>query len=82
MMGVSVTKLKEARFEVLTVTSILILFFRVATPCTLVGRYNISEKHTDLNMETAYFSETLASTYETTRRHNPEQHHQGKTKFV
>jgi hypothetical protein len=34
-----------------------------------------------LKMETVCFSETLVSTYESTRRHNPEQHRPGKLKI-
>jgi hypothetical protein len=52
------------RFEVLTAVKMMILLFWVVTPCRLVG----------LKMETVCFSETLASTDESTRRQNPEQH--------
>jgi hypothetical protein len=35
---------------------------------------NVSEKHTVSIFREVCFSETLVSTYESTRRHNPEQH--------
>jgi hypothetical protein len=51
----------------------------VLTPCKVVGRYQrfggILSPFSGLktmNMETWYFSETLISTYESTRLHNPE----------
>jgi hypothetical protein len=41
----------------------------VATRRTLVGR------HPDLNMEAVCSSETLVSTYQSTRRHNQKEQH-------
>jgi hypothetical protein len=47
------------------------LLFWVVTPCRLVGRYQRSA----LKMETVCFYETLVSTYESTKNHNPQQHY-------
>jgi hypothetical protein len=44
--------------------SVTVLFFRVLMPRRLRG----------LKMETVCFSKMLVSAYESTRRHNPEQH--------
>jgi hypothetical protein len=52
--------------EVLTAVNISMLLFWVVTSCGLVGKY--------LKTETVCFFETLVSTYEYTRRHNPEEH--------
>jgi hypothetical protein len=57
-------------FGVLTAVKMTMLFFWVVTPCRLVGRNHCLED--TLKMETVCLSETL-STYETLRRHNPEQ---------
>jgi hypothetical protein len=58
------------RFEVLT--AVKMMMFWVVAPCRLVGRYH---RFGGMKMETVCFSETLVSTYESTRRHNPEQQH-------
>jgi hypothetical protein len=34
------------RFEVLTAVKMSVFVFRVATPCGLVGKYQLSEDHT------------------------------------
>jgi hypothetical protein len=56
------------RFKVLTAVTIL-MFFWVKSPSSA------------LKMDTARFSETLASTNQSTRRLNPEEHHH-KSKHV
>jgi hypothetical protein len=54
------------------------VLFWVITLCRLVGRYyrcrETQPPSSALKMETVRFSETLVSTYESTRRYNPEQH--------
>jgi hypothetical protein len=60
--------LPHVRFEVFTAVRML-LFLWVLAPCRLVGRSSA------LKMETVCFSETLASTDESTRLKNPEEHH-------
>jgi hypothetical protein len=61
------------RFEVLTAVKMTMLFLWVVMSYRLVGRYQRFGE-TALNMETVCFSETLVSTYESTR-HNPEDQH-------
>jgi hypothetical protein len=51
----------------------MIMIWAVA-PCTFVGRCQHFEE-TALKMETVCFSETLASTDESTRHQNSEDHH-------
>jgi hypothetical protein len=48
-----------------TVGNLSIMVFWVVTPCGLVA----------LKMEEIFSSETLVSTYKSTRRHNPQDHH-------
>jgi hypothetical protein len=54
------------RFEVFTAVTIMMMFFWVWEPCGLAEA---------LKMETVRFSETLASTSQSTRRPNPKEHH-------
>jgi hypothetical protein len=59
---------------------IIMLFFWVVTPCGLLGTYkhfteNILSPSSTPKIETEYFSETLVSTYKSTRRYNPEDQH-------
>jgi hypothetical protein len=51
----------------------VVTLFSVVTPCRRIGRYRrFGETSSGLNMETVCLSEKLVSTYESTRRHNPE----------
>jgi hypothetical protein len=70
------------RLEVFTAVKMImtIIFFRILVPCRLVGRcrpyINPSTSRigtSTLKMQIVCFSETLESTYECTRRKNPEQ---------
>jgi hypothetical protein len=66
------------RFEVFTAVTIMMMFLWVLAPCGLVGRCQLFEEayylhlSPSLKMETVCFSETLASTDQSTRRQNPE----------
>jgi hypothetical protein len=53
----------------------MMLLFWVLAPCRLVGRCQRFGESSALKMETVCFSETLASTNESTRRQDPEDHH-------
>jgi hypothetical protein len=50
-----------------------IVIFWIVTPCRLVGGYQRFGDST-MKMEAILFSETLVTTYTTTRRHNSEDH--------
>jgi hypothetical protein len=62
------TKNTNVKFEVFTVVRKTMLFW-VLVPCRLVSPPSA------LKMETVCFSETLASTDESTRRQSSEKHH-------
>jgi hypothetical protein len=49
--------------------------FWVVTPCGRVGRYRRFGGTYCLKMETVCSSQTLVSTFKSTRRHNPEDKH-------
>jgi hypothetical protein len=59
--------------------------FCVVTPCGLVDEYerfrrNILPRSSGLKMGTVCFSETLVSTYKSTRRYSPEDQHRHDNK--
>jgi hypothetical protein len=64
-------KLEYVRSEVFTAVRMLMLLFWALAPCRL-----FRAKASVMKMETVCFSETLASTDESARRQNPEEHHQ------
>jgi hypothetical protein len=67
--GVSST-IQGIRLEVLTAVMMSVLFFWVEMPCELVGsRRNIQSPFSALKIETVCVSETLVSTYKSTRRY-------------
>jgi hypothetical protein len=53
----------------------MIMFFWVLSPCRLVSRSQRFGETYCLHLQSLCFSETLASTDESTRRQNPEEHH-------
>jgi hypothetical protein len=69
------------RFEVLTLVKVYSVVFWVVTPCSLIRDTNFGEEHTafkfraaskTLKMEAVCSSETLVSSCQTIRCHNPE----------
>jgi hypothetical protein len=76
------------RFEVFMVVRMMMMMSLVLAPCRLVGRcQHFEEIHivcifraSALKMETVCFSETLASTDESTQHQNPEEHHHHQSK--
>jgi hypothetical protein len=59
---------------IVVIHSLYMTMFWGLTPCGLVGGYQ-RFRASALKMETVFFSETLVSTYKSTRRLNPEHHH-------
>jgi hypothetical protein len=82
------TTLCYVRFEVFTAVRMIMTLFWVLASCRLVGRcQRFGETYclilsSTLKMETVCFSETLSSTDESTRRQNPEHHHQQFLNFI
>jgi hypothetical protein len=72
----------SVKFEVFTAVRMIMFIFWVLAPCRLVGRcQRFGEAYTAVSIFTAEageicFSETLASTDESTRRQNPKHHYQ------
>jgi hypothetical protein len=62
--------------EVLTTVNMLLVVFRFLTPCGVVVGYERFGGMYRLFTDPEYTSETLVTTYKTTRCHNPEDHDQ------
>jgi hypothetical protein len=63
------------RFEAFTTVKMMMILFWVLAPCRLVGKCHHFREIYCLHLQTVCFSETLASTNESTPCQNPEEHH-------